>query len=137
MKFLFDQCFPHHFVAVLRILYPEDSEALQHLEKDLKFGGVEDLVWIPKLDKTFQWIIFTRDSRLRKRKLEKQAWKNAGHVVVFFEGPWAHANTHEQAWRVLRWWPTLKEVANRANPGEGFQAPFRGQPKRLVAIETP
>ncbi|MEE8434067.1 MAG: hypothetical protein V3S64_04690 [bacterium] len=132
MNFLLDECFPFRFVQMLRPLCEREGDSIQHLVTDLGFRGVEDEEWIGKLDPDVQWVLLTRDDKLAKLKLQRDAWRQQGIIGFFFAKQWSHATHNEVAWRLVRWWPTLIEIAERAGPGFGYRIPWQGEPKRKL-----
>ncbi|MCH8841694.1 MAG: hypothetical protein IID61_01845 [SAR324 cluster bacterium] len=132
MNFLLDECFSHRFVQMLLPLCEREGDSVQHIVADLGFQGVDDEKWIAQLDSKYQWVLLTRDDNLRKLKLQRDAWRQKGIIGFFFAKQWGEAPHNEQAWRLVRWWPTLIELADRAEPGFGYRVPWRGEPKRRL-----
>ncbi len=111
-------------------LCEREGDMIFHIVTDLGFQGVEDEEWIAKLDPGVQWVLLTRDVRMSKLKLQRDAWRNKGIIGFFFAKQWGEAEHNEQAWRLVRWWPVLVELTERADRGFGYRIPYQGEPKR-------
>jgi hypothetical protein len=127
VKFVFDECMPRPFAPSLRTLFLPKDYAILDLVDDLHQGGVPDPDWIASMSANHEWKIITRDTGMKTRALERQAWQNAGQVIFFLEGTWASASYFEMTWRIVRWWPHIVDAAQRADLGSTFSVPYRGR----------
>ena len=56
-------------------------------------------------------------------RAEKAVWKNAGLVGFFLKKGWMNLGPWEQAWRLIKWWPTIQTQASLAAAGSTYLVP--------------
>ncbi len=134
MNFLLDENLPPRSARALKGLLEEPHNEVFHLAADLQKGGTPDRQWLSGLNPAQRWAIITHDPNIRTRPQELAAWKEHGHVIFFLAQSWSHQTFHEQAWRLVRWWPTIVQTALRAKPRDAFLVPFKGSPSRLKRL---
>lgn len=122
MKFFVDNCLPPRVATALVAL--EDTVVVQHLKQRFP-EGADDVEWMGQLAKEGQWVIISRDE-LYKDPVEKEALRQAGHVLFFLSKGWAHLPLWELASKLFHWWPRIVDEASRARPGNCFTVPPKG-----------
>lgn len=135
MKFLLDENLPPRMARILNELEDESPHQVLHLAADLGLQGVADVDWFEKLAQDQEWVIITHDSGIRKNPHELAAWTSQGHIVLFLARGWQHQSFQEQAWRLMRWWPALVKVAERAKGGDAYIVPFQGSPSKVEKLD--
>ena len=133
MKFILDENFSYRIADVLRILFETDPRVfeIQHIAKDLNYGGTPDPVWLASLPNNEQNVLLTKDYRIAKRPHEKAAWRKSGVITFFFRNGWFHTKGEQQASVMIMWWPTIIEMAMGSQSGDVYSIPFNFRPKRL------
>jgi len=125
MKCLFDNNMPPKLAKTLSFLEGDDGITVEHLKE--KFPpDTPDVEWIEKLSKEGEWFIITRDNQIRKKSHEIKAWQESHIPIVFLQKSWINRNLWEMAWRLIKYWPELKESVNRNRKNESFQLTING-----------
>jgi len=126
MKCLFDNNMPPKLAKTLNFLEGDDGITVEHLKE--KFPpNTPDIEWITKLSKEGKWFIITQDNQIRKRSLEKKAWRESHIPIIFLQKSWIKLNLWEMAWRLIKYWPELKENINLNRKNESFQLTINGK----------
>jgi len=126
MKCLFDNNMPPKLAKTLNFLEGDDGITVEHLKE--KFPpNTPDIEWITKLSKESKWFIITQDNQIRKRSLEKKAWQESHIPIIFLQKSWIKLNLWEMAWRLIKYWPGLKENINLNRKYESFQLTINGK----------
>jgi len=126
MKCLFDNNMPPKLAKTLNFLEGDDGFRVEHL-KDMFPSNTPDIEWIKKLSKEGKWFIVTQDNQIRKRSLEKKAWQESNISIVFLQKAWINLNLWEMAWRMIKYWPGLKESVSLNRKNESFQLSINGK----------
>jgi hypothetical protein len=130
MKCLFDNNMPPKLAKTLNYLEGDDGITIEHLKE--KFPpNTPDIEWITKLSKEGKWFIITQDNQIRKKSPEKKAWQESHIPIIFLQKSWINLNLWEMAWRLIKYWPELKESINLNRKNESFQLTING---KLTAI---
>jgi len=126
MKCLFDNNMPPKLAKTLNFLEGDDGITVEHLKE--KFPpNTPDIEWITKLSKEGKWFIITQDNQIRKRSLEKKAWQESHIPIIFLQKSWIKLNLWEMAWRLIKYWPELKENISLNRKNESFQLTINGK----------
>jgi len=126
MKCLFDNNMPPKLAKTLNFLEGDDGMTVEHLKE--KFPpNTPDIEWITKLSKEGKWFIITQDNQIRKRSPEKKAWQESHIPIIFLQKSWIKLNLWEMAWRLIKYWPELKENINLNRKNESFQLTINGK----------
>jgi hypothetical protein len=126
MKCLFDNNMPPKLAKTLNFLEGDDGMTVEHLKE--KFPpDTPDIEWITKLSKEGKWFIITQDNQIRKRSPEKKAWKESHIPIIFLQKSWIRLNLWEMAWRLIKYWPELKENISLNRKNESFQLTINGK----------
>lgn len=120
---------PYLARGLSEILTPEGVSVV-HL-RDMFDPSISDVQWIESLSEEGDWVVISGDMRITKNKLEKAAWKRAGLTGFFLAKAWMHQDPIEQAWRLLKHWPTIQKQVNLVQPGASFTLPLQGKLKQL------
>jgi len=126
MKCLFDNNMPPKLAKTLNFLEGDDGITVEHL-KEKFLPNTPDIEWITKLSKEGKWFIITQDNQIRKRSLEKKAWQESHIPIIFLQKSWIKLNLWEMAWRLIKYWPELKETVTRNRKNESFQLTINGK----------
>ena len=126
MKCLFDNNMPPKLAKTLNFLEGDDGITVEHL-KEKFLPNTPDIEWITKLSKESKWFIITQDNQIRKRSLEKKAWQESHIPIIFLQKSWIKLNLWEMAWRLIKYWPELKETVTRNRKNESFQLTINGK----------
>jgi hypothetical protein len=79
---------------------------------------------LTELGREGDWILLSGDHRITKRPHERQAWLGSGLTAFFLAKGWMTAGFHEQAWKLVRWWPEIFAQAERVESGTGYLIPY-------------
>jgi predicted nuclease of predicted toxin-antitoxin system len=126
MKCLFDNNMPPKLAKTLNFLEGDEGITVEHL-KEMFPPDTPDIEWIKKLAKEGKWFIITQDNQIRKRTHEKKAWQESHISIIFLQKSWIRLNLWEMAWRLIKYWPELKEALARSRKNESFQLSINGK----------
>lgn len=130
--FLDNNLSPYLARALNALLEPEGDEVI-HLS-DRFSRQIDDRAWIDALAAEGGWTVISADRRIYRNRLEREAWRRSRLVVFFLAPQWSKARSTEIAWRLLRWWPRIREqVAIVAAPA-AFELPFAYGAGRLRVL---
>jgi hypothetical protein len=123
---------PPKLARTINYLEGDDGITVEHL-KDKFPADISDIDWIKKLTNEGGWFVITRDNQIRKRTHERKAWQESHIPIVFLQRSWISHDLWEMAWRLIKYWPALKECVNRNRKSESFLLAING--KITVASE--
>lgn len=132
--FLDNNLSPYLARGLNALLEPEDDEIVHLSEKFAR--GVDDRTWIEALGAEGGWVVISADRRIYRNPLEREAWRRARLVVFFLGRPWAKATNIETAWRLLRWWPRIREQVGIVAAPAAFELPFGFGSGRLKVLRS-
>ncbi len=98
--------------------FEEEDLHLRHHDEDGRFGqATTDVEWISAP----RWrdgepalrIVVSGDSRILKNRQERQALDDAGLTFFCLSKNWPPMPIHEYAWRFIKVWPEIVELARR------------------------
>ncbi len=118
MNFFFDRNWSPHIVAALAALNRPNGHEIAHHDRDFA-ANTPDLEWIAKLGEDGDWAIMTKD-RLTRQPAEREALRRTGLLVFIFAKPWSDHRFWDQAWMLVRWWPTILQASKILH-----EVPFR------------
>jgi PIN like domain len=70
-----------------------------------------DIIQALDADETYRWVLVSADTRITKRPAERAVLTAAGIKFFYCGRAWFKMSTHEQAWKFLRAWPKIVEIA--------------------------
>jgi hypothetical protein len=91
-----------------------------------------DEVWLKELSSDKTWVIFSGDYRITRTPQTRIAWQEAGLTTFFLQRGWNNLPFWEQAWKVVKWWPTILETARTIKVGTSFLVPVKGSKLEIV-----
>jgi len=110
LNFLFDNNLPLRLARAISALDGSESTAIVHL-RDRFPADTKDTQWIAELGTEGGWVIVSADQRIFRNKHEREAWRSSGMTAFFLAKGWGNQQFWEQAWRLVRWWPRITEIA--------------------------
>lgn len=136
MNFIFDNNLPPALAQGIGALTKPDGHAVEHLRN--RFApNTPDVDWIEKLGSEGRWIILSGDLRIFRNRHEREVWRASGLTAFFLAKGWINHKFWEQAWRMMRWWPVIVEVAQLVQPGAAFEVPLQyGTKSKLKQLRT-
>lgn len=136
MKFFFDNNLPPALTRGICALSEPEGHEVVHLRQ--KFPpNIADTNWIDRLGREGHWVIISGDLRIFKNRHEREAWRSAGLTTFFLAKGWINHRFWDQAWRLVRWWPMIVEVAELFEPGAAFEVPLQyGARSKLKQLRT-
>jgi hypothetical protein len=132
LKFFFDNQLSPHLAASIAVLAKTDGHDVVHLRDKFK-PDTDDVDWIAALSKEGNWILICGDMNITRTRAERSVWKDAGLVGFFLKKGWMSLTPWEQAWRLVKWWPTIVAQASIAAPGSTYFVHLQPNGK----LETP
>jgi hypothetical protein len=132
LKFFFDNQLAPHLAAAIRALAKPDGDEVIHLRERFK-PDTPDVDWIKELAAEGGWILICGDMNITRTKAERVVWRSAGLVGFFLKKGWINQTPWEQAWRLVKWWPTIVAQAGIAAPGSTYYVHLQPNGK----LETP
>jgi hypothetical protein len=133
VKLIFDENLPRAFALALSVLDRTPMYSIGHMA-EIYGAGTKDPVWLSSNEEKEQIVVITRDIRIRRRAIERSAWTKGGKIVFFLSSGWSRHKFWDQAWLLIRWWPSIVEAAKAANPGDGFTVPWKEHPSHLQPL---
>ncbi len=118
MKFFFDNSLPPRLSKGLHVFVQPEHEIV-HL-KERFATNAEDQAWMKELAGEEGWVIVTAYPEFGKNSHERQAWKEAGHPVIFLKPGWADLPYSDQAARFTKFLPAIVEAMTRARIDQAF-----------------
>jgi hypothetical protein len=113
LAFLFDRCFPRPIARMIE-QYESGQVVVRFQDDDGRFQidtpDVE-IIRILAADETYRWILVSADTRITRRPAERAVLASAGIKFFYCGKAWFKMPTHEQAWKFLKEWPKIVEMA--------------------------
>jgi len=126
VRFIFDHSLSPNLSEILAILEGPAGNTVEHLRRFYP-QETEDAVWLPRLAQDApDVVIVTADPRIARSPQERAAWLQSGLTGFFFKS-FADLSSWEQAWRVVKWWPSIVSRAQAARRGTGFMVSVNGK----------
>jgi hypothetical protein len=133
LKVLLDNNLSPYLARALNALFEPDGDQVVHLAERFP-PKTDDRAWIGALGEDGGWVVISADRRIFRNPPEREAWRRSGVVVFFLAPQWAKARHIDISWRLIRWWPRIREqVAIVAAPA-AFELPFRYGSGRLRVL---
>ena len=126
MKCLFDNNLPPKLSKTLDYLEGKEGISVEHI-KDKFPPETSDIGWIRQLAKEGDWFIVTKDNQIRKKPHERKAWKESNIPIVFLQKTWMNHDFWEIAWRLIKYWPELKNTITNNRKSESFEISVKGK----------
>lgn len=70
--------------------------------------------------------------RIFKSRQLKQVWLDARLTTFFLGKGWMNQTFWEQAWWLVRWWPSILREAKLVKRGTGFEVPAKPHGKLVL-----
>ena len=70
-----------------------------------------DIIRTLAADETYRWVLVSADTRITRRPAERAVLASAGIKFFYCGRAWFKMSTHTQAWKFLRSWPQIVELA--------------------------
>ena len=133
MNFFFDNNLPQRLAKSLNELVSPDGHYVSHL-RDKYPADTSDVDWLTSLaeEDDGPWIIISGDMRISRTKAERRAWLDSGHIIFFLSKGWTNIEPYTQLSKLIKMFPKILNMAERANPGDGFIVPpSANKPKKM------
>ena len=125
MKFFFDQNLPPVTARALSLLYEPGGHTIIH--KNDKFPRrsiLDDEEWIPTLASEGNWVVITRDRRMRRKRIHYAVLRRSGLTAFFLQPAWDRIRSLELSHGIIHRWPEIMELAGQCSPGAHFKVPY-------------
>ncbi len=124
MKFFFDNNLSPHIAHAIRELSKASQGVDEVVHLSDRFArNADDLVWIPSLKLDGPWAVLSVDKFKKQGGAEREALRQAGHMVFLIEPQWLKQSFWLQAERLVRWWPQIVNQTAIASGG-AFVVPW-------------
>jgi len=131
MKCLFDNNMSPKLAKALNYLEGDKGITIEHLTE--KFSNdTPDIEWLKILSKEGSWFAITQDNRIKKSSTERKIWKESKIPIIFLHKTWIKQNFWEITWRLIKYWPKIKEVINTNKKCMSFEINING---KIIEIE--
>ena len=114
MNFFTDECFMYKANALLEA-FDRENQIIPLIDRFEP--GTPDVVWIPAIA---TWnpkpIVVCGDGRILRNKVERQVLREAGLTFVCLASGWTNLEWHVFAWKIIKVWPTICDVARNLRP---------------------
>ena len=125
LKFLLDNNFPPSFASALNELSKVRSLGSVHALRTKFPQNSDDLVWIPQLVDSQQWIVVSQDKFKKQNGLERVALARAGLIVFCLQPSWNKLTYWDKAYNLVRWWPRICEQASGIQGKALYSVPLK------------
>ena len=125
MKFFLDNNLAPKLAKSLHVLVEPEHQVV-HL-KDRFAANTTDETWIAALGREKGWVIISGDLRIRTNPHEVKAWKTAGHTMFFLKTGWIDLPFWVQAWKLVKCFPEIIALAEKARIGDSFFVTVSGK----------
>ena len=125
MKFFFDHNLsPYIARAISCLLEPDGSRAVALADKFPRAASDEE--WISALSRESEWVVLTSDYDIVRRAALRATFKASGLIGFVLRPAWQDFAPMEQAWRLIKQWPTITAQCAIAAPGSTYELGIRG-----------
>jgi len=109
MRCLFDNQMPLKLARAINELEGKGAIAVEHLRDKFKHD-ISDVEWMQRLAEEGDWFVITKDNKIREKSYEIEIWKTSNLPIVFLPSdPWMKYRFWDTAWRLVKYWPLLRE----------------------------
>lgn len=88
-------------------------------------GGARDEDWIAQLGSAGDWVVISGDTRIARTKHLRELWRKTKLIGFFWAPGWLSMRFEDQAWRLVRVWPNLNQMALNVAASSIFEVPVR------------
>jgi len=113
LAFLFDRNFPRPIARMIE-QYVAGEVVARFQDDDTRFAiNTPDVDIIRTLsdDENYRWVLVSLDKKITRRPTEKATLATATIKFFYCGRAWHKMKMHEQAWKFLRAWPQIVEMA--------------------------
>ena len=129
MNFFADENINPQMAALLEAFDPRYP--VRHLTHQFE-RGTPDVVWIKDLASREQaWAVIAGDGRILRNKVERLALRQANLTFVHLAPGWMNLKWEEQAWKIIKAWPTIRDEVARASRPTVFQVKVQSKIERV------
>jgi hypothetical protein len=125
VRFFFDNNLAPKLAKSLHVLVEPDHQVV-HL-KDRFAANTPDETWMSALSRESNWVIISGDLQIRRNPLEVRVWKAAGHTTFFLKDRWIELPFWVQAWKFVKCFPQIIDIARTAKSGDSFFVTVNGK----------
>ncbi len=112
LAFLFDRCFPK---PIARMIEQYEARHLVRFQDDDERFRIDspdtEIIATLGADREHRWVLVSADLRITRRPAERAALAGTGIKFFYCGRAWFKMTMHDQAWKFVRAWPQLVEVA--------------------------
>ena len=128
MRFFFDNNLSFRIAHALGQLAGNDGDEVVAL-RDKFPTSASDADWIGSLsqDQGSPWVVVTADRGIVRKPCEIRAWKETGLIICFLERGWSKMVFWDQAWRLIKHWPSIREYSSGLSRGSSFRVGIPGR----------
>ena len=131
MNFFVDANLAPKLAHALSALSDAEGITVTHLVD--KFArNTPDEKWIVDLALEKDWVIFSGDYRITKNPQTRIAWQQSGLTSFFLQKGWTNLKFWDQAWKLVKWWPTIIETARNIQVGTSFLVPITATKLQII-----
>jgi hypothetical protein len=117
---------PPKLAKTLNFLEGDEGIPVIHLKE--KFPpDTPDIDWIKKLTEEGGWFVVTKDNQIRKKPHERKVWQEAHIPIVFLQKSWTNNDLWDMAWKIIKYWPNLKESIEHNRGAESLELSINGK----------
>ena len=133
MKVFLDNNLSPFLAHSLNELLEPEGDQISHLTDHFQ-PQIDDLAWMRGLAEEGGWVVISADRRIYRNRLQREAWRRSRLIAFFLAPQFAKARNIEIAWRLLRWWPRIREQVAIMTPPAAFELPFAYRTGRLKVL---
>lgn len=119
MRCFFDHQMSPKLARALSSLEGNKGIVVEHL-RDKFYPSTTDLEWIKKLAEEGDWFAITKDNQIRNNPYEKKVWQESNLPIVFLNNSWKKYKLWDIAWRLVKYWPKIREAVSLSGNKESF-----------------
>lgn len=83
----------------------------------------DDIPWIEAFAADEGYAAISGDVNIRRRPHERQAYRDAGLVMFFFQNRWSNLKLFAKSAMLLKWWPRIEDQLRISSPKQCWEIP--------------
>ena len=132
MRCLFDNQMSPRLARAINEMEGKNAIAVKHLREKFE-PSISDVEWMQRLAEEGDWFVVTKDNKIRERAYEMEIWEKSNLPIVFLPNdPWMKYKLWDTAWRLIKYWPALKEKITDNKNNKSFILTAGGDIKQIL-----
>lgn len=100
-------------------------------------SGQGDVPWLEAFAADGGNAVISGDVSMRKRPHERQAYRDAGLVMFFFQNRWGNLTLFPKSAMLLKWWPRIEDQLRISEPKQCWEIPAQWMGGEMREVTGP